>query len=193
MLYLRSKAESEIKKTNMYKFGIVALLLTGCMACEKAVYDAPDEQPIYFEYHFVNHAWGYQDFGWLVDGDGRIRSFEYPDSYHVAMHGDFLSLEQLEYNLAQADSLLGEIRKSELEKKKDLIAGAAEGEISDFQRHGADMGMGVFSCYKYDPQEDAYQFVLLSMSGDHQRYNASREADKLVDWLKGLVEGYSYY
>jgi hypothetical protein len=177
----------------MNKFGMVVLLLVFCLACEKENYDAPEEQPIYFEYHFVNHAWGYHDFGWLVDGDGKIRSFEYPDSYNVAVHGDFLSLEQLEHNLAQADSIIGEVSSTVLDRKKDLIPDAATGMIKDFQRQGADMGMGVFACYKYDPVEDAYEYVMLSMLGDHQRYNSSKEADKLVDWLKGLVEGYHYY
>lgn len=177
----------------MFKIGVLGLVLLCCLACEKDRYDAPEEQPVYFEYHFINHAWGYQDFGWLVDSEGNIRAFEHPDGYNLASHGDILSLEQLEYNLAQADSIIEEISKSELEKKQDLIPGAAEGEISDFQRHGADMGMGVFSCYKYDPQEDAYQYVLLSASGDHQQFNRSTEAEKLVKWLKGLVDGYSYY
>lgn len=177
----------------MFKFGLVLIFLVFCLACENYEYNAPEEQPIYFEYHFVNHAWGYQDFGWLVDGEGQIRSFEYPGSYNVAMHGDFLSLEQLQHNVTQADSIIGEISPTLLDRKKDLIPAAAEGEIKDFQRQGADMGMGVFACYKYDPAEDAYQYVLLSMLGDHQRYNSAKEADKLVDWLKELVDGYAYY
>lgn len=164
-----------------------------CRSCEKDVYDAPEDQPVYFEYHFINYAWGYQDFGWLIDGEGKIRSYEHPDGYNLGTHGNYLSLEQLEYNLEQADSIIGEISRSVLDKKKDLIPAAAEGEIEDFQRHGADMGLGVFSCYLYDPVEDAYQYVMLSTSGDHQANNLAREAEKLVDWLKGLVDGYSYY
>lgn len=173
--------------------GYILVLILLSTACGKDTYLGPDEQPIYFEYHFINYAWGYQDFGWLIDGEGKIRSFLYPDSYNVAMHGDFLSLDQMEYNVAQADSIIGEISRSVLDKKKDLIPAAAEGLIKDFQRQGADMGLGVFSCYLYDPVEDAYQYVMLSASGDHQESNASKEAEKLVDWLKGLVDGYSYY
>jgi hypothetical protein len=177
----------------MHKIGMVVLLLVFCLACEKEGYHAPEEQPVYFEYHFINHAWGYQDFGWLVAGNGKIWSFEYPDSYQMAVHGDFLSLEQLQHNVEQADSIIGEVSQAVLERKKDLIPVAAEGEIKDFQRQGADMGVGLFACYKYDPTEDAYQYILLSMTGDHQRYNSSKEADKLVEWLKEVVDGYNYY
>jgi len=55
------------------------------------------------------------------------------------------------------------------------------------------MGLGIFSCYRYDPVEDAYEYVLLSASGDFQQNNLSAEAEKLVEWLKDLVDGYSYY
>jgi len=177
----------------MHRIGILFLLLASCMACEKVEYDAPQEQPIFFEYHFINHAWGYQDFGWLVDREGKIRAYEYPDAYNLGTHGDYLSLEQLEYNLAQADSIIGEISRSDLDKKKNLIPAAAEGEIEDIQWRGADMGLGIFSCYRYDPVEDAYEYVLLSASGDFQQNNLSAEAEKLVEWLKDLVDGYSYY
>lgn len=173
--------------------GYMLVLILLSAACGKDIYLGPDEQPIFFEYHFINHAWGYQDFGWLMDGEGKIRSYEHPDGYNLGTHGDYLSLEQLEYNLEQADSIIGEISRSVLDKKKDLIPAASKGEIEDFQRHGADMGLGIFSCYYYDPAEDAYQYVMLSTSGDHQRSNDSKEAEKLVEWLKNLVDDYTYY
>jgi len=190
MLHLRSILGRE---TEMFRFGVFVLLVLGCMACEKDVYDAPGDQPVFFEYHFSNYAWGYQDYGWLVDGDGKIRSYEHPEGYHLATHGDYLSLEQLEYNLGQADSVIGEVSRAVLDKKKNLIPAAAEGEIEDFQRQGADMGLGIFACYKYDPVEDAYQYVMLSTTGDHQRANKAKEAEELVKWLKDLVDGSTYY
>ena len=53
---------------------------------------------------------------------------------------------------------------------------------------GADMGLGVFSCYKFDPNETAYQVILLEVWGDYQQYNQSSEAENLAEWLKELVE-----
>ncbi|MEN8202001.1 MAG: hypothetical protein ABFS28_05345 [Bacteroidota bacterium] len=177
----------------MYRIGIISLILVCCLACEKEGYDAPELQPVFFEYHYINHAWGYQDHGWLIDREGTIRRFELPMDYNLGTHGDYLSLEQLEHNLGQADSVCGEIGKTVFDQKTDLIPAASEGEIEDIQWRGADMGMGIFSCYRYDPAEDAYQYVLLSASGDYLQNNLSTEAEDLAKWLKGLVEGYFYY
>ena len=38
--------------------GWLALLLVGC---DKLEYVAPVDQPVFFEYHYVNHAWGFQE------------------------------------------------------------------------------------------------------------------------------------
>ncbi len=157
-------------------------------ACNKEVYLAPEEQPLFFEYHFANFAWGVQDFGWLLDRHGTIRRFELPEEYHSVIHGEYLSLEQLEDNLGQADSVIGDVSPAKLEKKIRLIEGASQGEITKVHRQGADMGMGVYGCFKYDPEMQAYQYILLSADGDHQQYNKSPDAEKLVDWLKELVD-----
>jgi len=158
------------------------------VACKKEGYIAPEEQPLYFEYHYMNHAWGVQDYGWLMDGDGKIWRFEFPDEYHNGMHGDFLTLEQLEHNLGEADSMIGDVDVKEFEKRIKLIQGASGGELTKIHRQGADMGLGVFACYKYDPMEEAYQFILLSADGDYQQYNRSPDAEKLAEWLKELVD-----
>jgi hypothetical protein len=167
-------------------FIIVLAMLMG--ACKKEIYNAPEDQPVYFEYHFLNFAWGVKDFGWLLDRHGTIRRFELPEEYNSVNHGDYLSLEQIENNLAQADSVVGEVNAAKLEKKIRLIAGASEGEITKVHRQGADMGLGVYGCFKFNLEMQAYQYILLSADGDHQQYNRSPDAEKLVKWLNELVD-----
>ncbi len=175
------------ENTRVFNIGLVLVFLLLLMACEKNRYDAPEEQPVYFEYHFANFAWGMQDYGWLMDRNGTIRRFDFPEEYNSAIHGDYLSLEQLEHNMGQADSVVGEVNASKLEKKIQLIQGASEGEITKVHSQGADMGLGAYGCYKYDPEMEAYQYILLSADGDYQQYNQSSEAEKLTEWLVDLL------
>ena len=59
-----------VKKAGVYKIYLILALFLLLLACEKNGYNAPEEQPVYFEYHYVNFAWGLQDQGWLeVWGD----------------------------------------------------------------------------------------------------------------------------
>jgi hypothetical protein len=170
----------------VFSISLILALMLMTIACDKDVYDAPEDQPVFFEYHFANFAWGLQDYGWLMDGQGTIRRFDLPEEYNSAIHGDYLSLEQLEHNLGQADSVVGEVNASKLEKKIQLIQGASEGEITKVHSQGADMGLGAYGCYKYEPEVQAYQYILLSADGDYQQYNKSAEAEKLTGWLVDL-------
>lgn len=177
-----------LKIAKMCKGYLILASFLVLMACEKSEYDAPEEQLVFFEYHFTNFAWGVQDFGWLIDRHGTIRRFDFPEEYNSVIHGGFLSLDQLEHNLGQADSVVGEVNATKLERKIQLIQGASEGEVTKVHRQGADRGLGVYGCYKYEPEMEAYQYILLSADGDHQQYNNSSEAKKLADWLIELVD-----
>jgi len=153
------------------------------VACEKEVYNAPEDQPFYFEYHYINYAWGFQENGWLIDREGNIRSFSQPEDYRLGLIGAFLSLEDLEHNLGLTDSIVGTVEVGELKKYKNYIPAAADGEIGEASSIAADAGTSVLSCYMYDPEMNAYQYVFLAQSGDWEQFNLSGDAEKIVDWL----------
>ena len=171
-------------KGKLYSVLMLVLLAVLLVTCEKAEYDAPEDQPVYFEYHYINHAWGFQENGWLIDREGNIRRFDHPDDYRQGLKGAYLSLEDLEHNLGLTDSIIGIVDKVELEIYKNYIPAAAEGEIDKSRSIAADAGSAVLSCYLYDPEEGAYRYVFLAQSGDWEQFNLSEEAEKLVKWLR---------
>jgi hypothetical protein len=141
-------------------------------------------QPIYFEYHYINYAWGYQERGWLIDKDGNVRSFESPDNYRLPDSTGYLSLADLEYNLGLSDSIIATIDKEELEEYIAYIPKAAEGETGKSNNIAADAGSSVLSCYLYDPETKKYRYVFLAQSGDWEQFNNSSEAEIIVEWLR---------
>jgi len=161
-----------------------ALLIILFPACEKEYYEGPEDQAVYFEYHYLNFAWGAKDYGWMIDREGNVRGYENPTEYRWPDSSGYLSSEDLEYNLSLTDTLLHHINAKELERHTKLISGAAEGALSDHSHRGADMGSSTLSCYAYDHNTGSYKHVLLSLSGDLEQINQSAEAGVLVDWLK---------
>ncbi len=115
-----------------------------------------------------------------------MRGFEYPEDYRHVGHGEYLSLEDLKYNLSQTDSLVQKIDTVEMRIYTGHIPAAARGVLDESRSVGADMGSAVLSCYWYDADEDAYQYVLLAAKGDWEQFNLSSDAEVLVDWLSGF-------
>jgi len=163
---------------------MVALMVAGC---EKE-YEAPGDQPVYFEYHYENWAWGHQERGWLIDGDGAVRAYDFPEKYRLPDSAGYLSAQDLVYNLSMCDTTLQIIDPSDLNNHIGLISGAATGEIGEEESVAFDAGSSVLSCYLYDPELNLYQYVFLASSGDWKQINDSRDAKILVNWIKGLGE-----
>ncbi len=164
------------------------MILTGLLvllsgACNKEEYSAPGEQPVYFEYHYYNYAWGFQENGWLIDREGNIRSFNLPENFRLPDSEGYLDLADLEHNLWLTESVIGKVDVKELDQFIDYIPGAARGEIGEARSIAADAGSSTLSCYLYDPDKGAYQYVFLAQSGDWEQFNLSGEARKLVKWL----------
>lgn len=161
-------------------------LLTGCEdSVVNPCHCIPSKnQPVLFQYRYVNHAWGYQDHGWLIDSSGNVRHFEYPSDFRTPDSNGYLSLEDLEHNLSQTDSLINSIGEKELERHVALIPEAAAGEIGERQQRAYDAGTSSLACYVYDSGQDAFRYVLLGMSGDWEQLNQSEEAADLLAWLR---------
>ena len=168
----------------MIRAGAILLVAVLMAACEKEEYISPEDQPVYFEYRYVNYAWGYQEHGWLIDHDGYVRYFEKPDSFRVPDPSGYISIEDLEYNLGQTDSIIGQVAENKLTGYVNNIPGAASGEIGKSDNIAADAGSSVLTCYLYDEERESYLKVFLAASGDWEQFNLSGEAEILVDWLK---------
>ena len=174
-----------------FAIGLVLMWIMGT-GCEKEYYYGPEDQPVYFEYHYINQAWGVADNGWLIDNEGKVWGYDRPEDYRWPDSTGHLTFEDLEYNLAQADTLLLSFKCNELEKYTRLIRGAADGHLSESRTRGADMGSACLSCYAYDQETGTYTYVLLSATGDWEQFNQSAEAEILVDWMKDF-EGLMFF
>jgi len=159
---------------------MLAIIVAGC----EPEYDAPEEQPVFFEYHYENFAWGHQENGWLIDKDGVVRSYTLPENFRVPDSTAYMSADDLLFNLSQTDSTLHIINRTELDRYIRLIPGAAEGEVGETRHLAYDAGTSVLSCYLFDPDTGRYKYVFLARSGDYEQFNKAPEAEALVNWLK---------
>ena len=165
----------------IYYIGLSFLTLSSC----EIITNTPiDQQAVYFEYEYINYAWGFQHNGWIIDEEGNVRSFKLPEDWQYPDSSGMISEAALLYNIKQTDSIIAVVDSTELDKYTALITGARDGRISVRENTAADAGSASLHAYLYDEEKDAYLKIFLASSGDWSSENESYNARKLVKWLK---------
>ena len=171
---------------------IIALLMAATTACER-YYDCDEchghltgkiDQPILFEFEYINQAWGYRHHGFLIDGSGNIRGYSQPEEWKMTDSSGYITEEDLEFNLDQTDTLYGTVPRKDLLYHYGLIPDARDGKIRDLGTYMADAGVGTL--YAYYPRRISRRIerVFLASSGDVNFENTSSAARMIVTWLK---------
>jgi hypothetical protein len=160
----------------------VLLFLT---ACEKII---NDDQTALFEVQYINYAWGYQHSGSIIDASGDIREFHLPLSWNYPDSAGYISVADMEKNLAQLGEKSCTVNKYNLKNFTDKLIGAQKGKLTDPEHQMCDFGSLSYSGYIYEPGNNRYKHVLIRQTGDFYVENKSREASDIYDWLTNPCE-----
>lgn len=167
-------------------FIFIILLLTGCD-------HVPSENPRYairqkvlFQFEYVNHAWGRQHNGWLIDSSGELHCYNLPDNWTFPDSTGTISAADMEQNLRNTDSVCYQVDAEELKAKFTLLPLAAKGPVSDPVYEMADAGGTVFVGYILNSSTNRYERILLQQLGDVRIDNQSQQAQELYEWLLSI-------
>ena len=141
----------------------------------------------YFQYEYVNYAWGFQHSGFTITPEGEVYSFSKSTPWVFPKEGK-LSMADLKKNIAASVKVDTIINNSDLEYYKKLASAASLGNLSLPVSQGADMGSHECSVLIPDPNgtESSYLKVVLSENGDVEQHNLAPEAAVIAAWLENL-------
>lgn len=176
----------------MLILGYLSLLLSGC---DKSTdeYELELNQKIYFQFEYMNYAWGYRHSGWLIDSAGDVYCYDKPQNWTHFDSTGIMSAPEMETNLLATDSVCFQIDKSELNEKASLINPASKGVVSDPVHEMYDAGSAGFYAFIYDAKTEIYRRIVLKQTGDFRVDNSSDEAVDLYEWLLSvnrMINGY---
>lgn len=144
--------------------------------------------PVLFQYEYYNYAWGFRHRGFLIDHDGRINGFEQPKKWIVTDSTGMVTKADLEYNLAQCDTICGKVDREELEANFRMIKDIHLGKILDNGMVMADAGTGVFSAWSWNERAGKYENVFFISNGDIYKINTHPDVKEIVEWLRKIGE-----
>ncbi|MDD4644357.1 MAG: hypothetical protein PHY99_00035 [Bacteroidales bacterium] len=166
-------------------YTILLITVIGLASCKKqdcGCHEA-EKHPVLFQYEYFNYAWGYKHLGFLIEGNGKVRGFNNPKNWKMPDSTGMMSRSDLEYNLAQCDTLYLTVKEEDMDKYYADIESLRDGEIIDTGIYMADAGTGTFSAWYWNEKAEKYQFVFLKSYGDQNKVNSHASVDLVADWL----------
>lgn len=180
-------------KMKLYKGGfrisILAMLLSIVISSCEGIFGSDGEIPdqvVLFQYTYINHAWGYQHHGWLIDSTGEARCFEQPEAWNFPDSSGTIGFEEMMANLSMADSSCFIVSSAELERYAGKIEDASDGELTIPENVMADAGISGYYAWAYNATTETYQRILLKEQGDWETENRSAAARAIVEWLEEI-------
>jgi hypothetical protein len=150
---------------------------------------APSQQTWLCGREYVNHAWGYQRRGMVLDVSGNIWRYDVKGAgarpWNVT---DVTRLTEADLKMRYEGATVvsgKKVPQPEVDKVRPLIGDAAQATPTQPSSRGADMGQTLTYCYTYDAGSRTYSQVMLDNKGDWDSTNPSQAAKNLRSWLNG--------
>ena len=160
----------------------MAVTHTGC----KKNYAISDRQSILFEYEYVNYAWSYQHYGFIIDNDGNVLAYSNPDSWNFPDRELRISEDHVAENIAACTHTGIKIQKQELLKYSSHIKNIAASKVTALRNVADDAGSAEYICYQYSENSKMYKGTIIKMEGDFTCENLNFYSKKVSEWMKSI-------
>ena len=164
---------------------VIALLLLSVSGCKKN-YIINDKQAILFQLEYVNHAWGYQHYGYLIDNQGNILTYNNPVNWNFPDKSFYLSETHVNENISKCIKAAGKISEEELQKYTSYITNIASSKVTALKNMSLDAGSTEFICYQFSESNKVYRGYLIKMEGDFTCENLNFYSKKVTAWMKEI-------
>ncbi len=142
-------------------------------------------QKILFHFSFSHFPGSYQNEGWFIDSEGKIKTYSISanhDDWNFPEDESFTE-ERLLGNYLKARDTDEGLNLNDLEEMYDLIDPSKQGPYSELEFLDSEEGSASFYCFDFDPEKKVYQRVVLKKSGDFSQENLNEKAAQLYSRL----------
>ena len=161
---------------------LLTVILTGC----KKNMVINDRQAVIFEFEYVNYAWNYQHYGFLIDSEGNVLTYNNPETWNFPDRELRISEDQVAENLSMCTHSGIRIPKSELQKYSNHIKNIASSKVSALKNAADDAGSSEYICYQYSESSGMYKGTIIKMEGDFTCENLNFYSRRIAEWMKNI-------
>lgn len=164
---------------------VVFLALLVSQSCRES-YIVNHDQEILFQMDYLNYAWGYQHYGFMVDNQGRVLTYDNPEKWNFPDDNFILTEDQVAENISMCRISEVRINEEDLKRFSSYIEKIASSKVSATRSTGADAGLIQFICYRYSENSLMYKGFLVKSEGDFSAENLNFYSKKVISWMKEI-------
>jgi hypothetical protein len=184
-LNLLTQINQAMRSTTHRIHAIVFVIIASLSNCDQKSIEQSDDQEIFFEVSYTNQAWVDQFKGFVIDKEGRIKTYNNPPKWYKAAEVTELKPAQITENISQ--TIVSPVRVPDLKNFASKIDSIKGSEFSRPVSGGADRGITLFYAYRYDQKKQVYTPVLLSQTGNIETHRTDPSAMEISAWLTGIL------
>ena len=158
----------------------LVLIMTGC----KKNNTLNDRQIIFFQFDYINYAWGYQHNGYIIDREGNILTYTNPEKWNFPDDDFNLNEQQVAENISYCLKSSKKISKEELQRYALHIKNIASSKVTAPKNVSADAGSYEFICFQYSEYSGTYKGYIMKTEGDFTSENLNFFSKKIVSWMR---------
>ena len=171
----------------MKKYLFLVFISIIVISCQKESYDNEFEgDVVLFEKEYINYAWGYQHFGWIMDTAGIIKGFDQPGNWNFVDSLGCITGNDMAENLQKSGNTLFSVNTGEVKSFYPKAFESVYGKYTEPKSEMADFGTIVYSAYIYNQENRKFKRIVLYQYGDVSFTNTSEAAKQICSWMKNL-------
>ncbi len=172
-------------KTFIIKIFVI-LFATGFLADCKRNIAINKKQEILFQVDYVNYASGYIHYGFIVDNEGKIMTYNDPLKWNFPDKEFNISESQVRDNLGNCLNSGIKIPPEELKKYSSYIKNISSSKVTALKNVSSDAGSLEYICYQFLENTGTYKGCMIKMEGDFTCENLNFFSKKVTTWLKNI-------
>jgi len=173
-----------MKNSLRFIFLILTFSVTAS-GCKKNI-AISNRQTILFEYEYINYAFNYHHYGFLIDNEGNVFTYSNPEGWNFPDRELRISDNQIAENLAMCTPSGIKVPGSELQKYSNHIKNIASSRVTALKNAADDAGSSEYICYQYSESSGMYKGTIIKMEGDFTCENLNFYSRKVAEWMKNI-------
>jgi hypothetical protein len=164
---------------------LMLIFLTILFSCYEAEPIEESEKVIFFQFEYINYAWGYNHTGFIIDQDGNIYDYNQPEGWNFP-NDDQISLSDFQKNLDSSEVRLSSIDGEEFQRMLTLAPKVMGNNLTEMKNVMNDAGAELYNVYIANKNKTTLTRYLLQMRGDNYQKNTNPASDEITNFLIGI-------